>query len=186
MSLRFLAAVALLVLALSAAGAQDVDGFAARSFKGANGVTMLYRLFIPSAEPRKKALPLVVYLHGAGGRRGSDVGVCIMPRHGLSATLLCSSATSPPRGFRLQAESVRWVLPPKGGSHAAWRKPRTAVWRCRCDMPKCPPPSPEYVPFNAVEMSSPSPGVSSIAKESAATRPHSACTPDRHPPTHRS
>jgi predicted peptidase len=67
MSLRFLAAVASLLLALSAAGAQDVDGFAARSFKAANGVTMPYRLFISSAEPRKKALPLVVYLHGSGG-----------------------------------------------------------------------------------------------------------------------
>jgi poly(3-hydroxybutyrate) depolymerase len=67
MSLRFFAAVASLVLAPSAAGAQDVDGFAARSFKAANGVTMLYRLFIPSAEQRKKALPLVVYLHGSGG-----------------------------------------------------------------------------------------------------------------------
>ncbi len=67
MSLRFLAAVALLVVAPSAAGGQDVDGFAARSFKSTNGVTMLYRLFIPSAEARKKALPLVVYLHGAGG-----------------------------------------------------------------------------------------------------------------------
>ena len=67
MSLRFSAAVASLVLASCAAGAQDVDGFAARSFKGANGVPMLYRLFIPSVEPRKKALPLVVYLHGSGG-----------------------------------------------------------------------------------------------------------------------
>jgi predicted peptidase len=66
MSLRFIAAVASLGLALSATGAQDVDGFAARSFKGANGVTMLYRLFIPF-EPRKTALPLVVYLHGSGG-----------------------------------------------------------------------------------------------------------------------
>jgi len=67
MSLRFLAAVASLLLALSAAGAQGVEGFAARSFKAANGVTMPYRLFIPSAEPRTKALPLVVYLHGSGG-----------------------------------------------------------------------------------------------------------------------
>ena len=67
MSLRLIAAVASLGLAFSAAGAQDVDGFAARSFKGANGVTMLYRLFIPGAEPRKTALPLVVYLHGGGG-----------------------------------------------------------------------------------------------------------------------
>ena len=67
MSFRFLAAVASLLLPPSAAGAQDVDGFSARSFKAANGVTMPYRLFIPSAEARKKALPLVVYLHGSGG-----------------------------------------------------------------------------------------------------------------------
>lgn len=67
MSLRFLAAVALLVVAPSAAGAQNVDGFAARSFNGANGVTMLYRLFIPTAQARTKELPLVVYLHGSGG-----------------------------------------------------------------------------------------------------------------------
>ena len=67
MSLRFIAAVASLGFALSATGAQDVDGFAARSFKGANGATLRYRLFIPSAEPRKTALPLVVYLHGSGG-----------------------------------------------------------------------------------------------------------------------
>jgi predicted peptidase len=67
MSLRLCAAVASLVLAPSAAGAQDVDGFAARSFKGANGVTMIYRLFNPGAQPAKKALPLVVYLHGSGG-----------------------------------------------------------------------------------------------------------------------
>lgn len=67
MSVRFLAAVALLVVSPSAAGAQDVDGFAARSFNGANGVTMLYRVFIPSAEARKNTLPLVVYLHGSGG-----------------------------------------------------------------------------------------------------------------------
>ena len=67
MSLQFLAAVTALVLALPAAGAQDIDGFAAHSFKSSNGVTMRYRLFIPSAEVRKKALPLVVYLHGSGG-----------------------------------------------------------------------------------------------------------------------
>ena len=67
MSLRFVLAVASFVLALSAVRAQDVDGFAARSFTGENGVTMPYRLFMPGAEARKKALPLVVYLHGSGG-----------------------------------------------------------------------------------------------------------------------
>jgi hypothetical protein len=40
MFLRLLAAVALLAVAPSAAGGQDDDGFAARSFKSTNGVTM--------------------------------------------------------------------------------------------------------------------------------------------------
>ena len=48
--------------------AQDaVDGFAARSFKAANGDTMPYRLFIPDATARTKPLPLILYLHGGGG-----------------------------------------------------------------------------------------------------------------------
>ena len=48
--------------------AQDlVDGFVARSFKGANGDTMPYRLFVPDATARTKPLPLILYLHGGGG-----------------------------------------------------------------------------------------------------------------------
>lgn len=66
-ALQFLVALASLLVAPSVAGAQDVDGFAARSFTDANGVAMRYRLFVPSAEARKKPLPLVVYLHGSGG-----------------------------------------------------------------------------------------------------------------------
>src|SRR5687768_721050 len=44
-----------------------VDGFVARSFKAASGVTMPYRLFVPAEDARKQPLPLVVYLHGGGG-----------------------------------------------------------------------------------------------------------------------
>lgn len=63
---------ALLVVAPAAVQAQDVvDGFVARSFKGSDGVSMPYRVFIPDDEARKKPLPLVVYLHGGGGA-GAD------------------------------------------------------------------------------------------------------------------
>jgi predicted peptidase len=64
-----LAVVTLLILAAPVTSvAQDVvDGFVARSFKAASGVTMPYRLFIPQADVRKKPLPLIVYLHGSGG-----------------------------------------------------------------------------------------------------------------------
>ena len=68
MSIRLSTAVLSLAIVPAALSAQDVvDGFVARSFKAANGLTMPYRLFIPDAEARKKPLPLVVYLHGGGG-----------------------------------------------------------------------------------------------------------------------
>jgi predicted peptidase len=51
----------------SSAAQDAVDGFVARSFKAASGVTMPYRLFVPELAARKQPLPLVVYLHGGGG-----------------------------------------------------------------------------------------------------------------------
>ena len=59
------------VFTLAPRPAQDVvDGFAPRTFKGANGVTLPYRLFVPDARSRGP-LPAVVYLHGAAGA-GTD------------------------------------------------------------------------------------------------------------------
>ena len=60
-----------LVLTLGPPPAQDVvDGFVARSFKGANGVTLPYRLFVPERKTGG-SLPAIVYLHGAAGA-GTD------------------------------------------------------------------------------------------------------------------
>ena len=61
--------VALLV-ATPGAGQENVDGFLARTFRGADGTTMPYRLFLP-ADTATGPLPLVVYLHGGGGA-GTD------------------------------------------------------------------------------------------------------------------
>ncbi|HXD32126.1 MAG TPA: prolyl oligopeptidase family serine peptidase [Pyrinomonadaceae bacterium] len=44
---------------------------AAKTFKNAKAETLLYRLFVPKNYDRKKKYPLVVYLHGGGGR-GND------------------------------------------------------------------------------------------------------------------
>jgi len=55
-----------LVLTLAPRPAQDVDGFVARTFKGANGVTLPYRLYVPG-ERSRGPLPAIVYLHGAAG-----------------------------------------------------------------------------------------------------------------------
>lgn len=66
----FVAAFAVLPIATSAA--QDVvDGFVGRSYTGASGVAMPYRLFVPDARARAQPLPLIVYLHGGGGA-GTD------------------------------------------------------------------------------------------------------------------
>ena len=60
-----------LVLTPGSPPAQDVvDGFVARTFKGANGVTLPYRLFVPE-QKTGGSLPAVVYLHGAAGA-GTD------------------------------------------------------------------------------------------------------------------
>src|ERR1043165_7710740 len=44
---------------------------APKVFKNAHGDTLLYRLFIPLHYDQKKKYPLVLYLHGGGGR-GDD------------------------------------------------------------------------------------------------------------------
>jgi len=44
---------------------------APKVFKNSRGETLLYRLFIPAHYDQKKKYPLVLYLHGGGGR-GND------------------------------------------------------------------------------------------------------------------
>jgi len=62
----------LIALAATAANAQDaVDGFAPRTFVGAGGVKMPYRLFVPDQKARTLPLPAIVYLHGGAGN-GTD------------------------------------------------------------------------------------------------------------------
>lgn len=68
-------AVMIFVLALFApwvcAGQEREKTLAAKVFKNAKDETLLYRLFVPKNYSRTKKYPLVVYLHGGGGR-GSD------------------------------------------------------------------------------------------------------------------
>jgi len=48
-----------------------VDGFEARLYSNEAGLTMPYRLFIPEGYDKRKAYPLLLWLHGAGGH-GKD------------------------------------------------------------------------------------------------------------------
>ena len=62
----------LLLVAVAPCYAQDaVDGFQSRTFNATNGTTLRYRLFVPDAAARDRALPLIVFLHGSGGS-GTD------------------------------------------------------------------------------------------------------------------
>src|SRR5690242_10246015 len=47
---------------------EKVDGFEARIFKNAQRQTMPYRLFIPRGYDAQKKYPLMLWLHGGGGR----------------------------------------------------------------------------------------------------------------------
>jgi predicted peptidase len=65
---RTILVASVIVFSASVSQAQDVvDGFAARAFVGANGLRMAYRIFVPDPKQRVRALPIVIYLHGAGG-----------------------------------------------------------------------------------------------------------------------
>jgi predicted peptidase len=62
--------LALLALLFSLVGTSAQD-FRARVYKSERGEELLYRLFVPRNYSPKKKYPLVVWLHGSGGR-GSD------------------------------------------------------------------------------------------------------------------
>ena len=57
------------------------DHYQARSFEGANGETIPYRLFVPPDYDAKKKYPLVLFHHGGGGtgadNRGNLEGACV-------------------------------------------------------------------------------------------------------------
>ena len=65
--------VPLLVLIVSGTcfGQEREKILSAKVFKNAQAETLLYRLFVPNNYDGKKKYPLVVYLHGGGGR-GTD------------------------------------------------------------------------------------------------------------------
>jgi predicted peptidase len=58
-------------LAASCVAQNVTDVYQAKTFRGARGQTMPYRLFVPAGYDRRRKYPLVLMLHGGGGR-GSD------------------------------------------------------------------------------------------------------------------
>jgi len=77
---------------------------APKVFKNSRGETLLYRFFIPSRYDQKKKYPLVLYLHGGGGR-GNDNQKQIDGGNGYLIDLFTSEAT--------QARNPSFVVAPQ-------------------------------------------------------------------------
>lgn len=93
---------------------EPLDGFVARTYRSASGVSMPYRLFVPSAEARRGPLPLVVYLHGGGG-----AGVDNLKQISGGNTLGTHVWTSP----EMQAKHPAFVLAPQLPGLEQWSAP---------------------------------------------------------------
>jgi predicted peptidase len=53
--------------AVLAVGQEREDILVAKVYKGSQGRTMPYRLYVPQNDDKRKRYPLVLYLHGGGG-----------------------------------------------------------------------------------------------------------------------
>jgi predicted peptidase len=102
---------------LRAERAQDalLSGFEARTFHGANGVQMPYRLFVPANYEKNSKYPLVLWLHGAAGRGNDNV------QQISGGSELGSHIWTKPEN---QAKFPAFVLAPQCPNGQFWGRPR--------------------------------------------------------------
>ena len=81
-----------LFLAAGASGQKREEILVAKVFKGSHGRSMPYRLYVPENYDKQKKYPLVLYLHGGGGR-GDDNRKQIEGGNGFIVDLLVSRST---------------------------------------------------------------------------------------------
>ena len=77
---------------LERVGRRNVERFEARTYRHARGQMMPYRLFVPAGYDAHKKYPLVLYLHGGGGR-GDDNVKQVMEGNGAIINLLTKPET---------------------------------------------------------------------------------------------
>lgn len=94
---------------------ESVDGFVARTFTGKAGA-MPYRLFIPDKPARARRLPLIIYLHGAGGA-GNDNLKQISGGNAHGTRVWTTPA--------MQKRHAAYVLAPQIPSGRAWGAPNS-------------------------------------------------------------
>jgi len=93
-----------LLLATLAVGQKREDVLSGKVYRGSHGRSMPYRLFVPENYDKQKRYPLVLYLHGGGGR-GDDNRKQIEGGNGYLVDLLVSRST--------QAKNPSFVLVPQ-------------------------------------------------------------------------
>lgn len=84
--------VLVLLLAPLGLGQKREDILVAKIYKGSQGRTMPYRLYVPDNYDKQKKYPLVLYLHGGGGR-GDDNLKQIEGGNGYIVDLLIARST---------------------------------------------------------------------------------------------
>lgn len=84
--------VVVLLLGALALGQKREKVLVAKVFKGSQGRTMPYRLYVPENYDKHKHYPLVLYLHGGGGR-GDDNRKQIEGGNGYIVDLLVARST---------------------------------------------------------------------------------------------
>ncbi|HXQ38768.1 MAG TPA: prolyl oligopeptidase family serine peptidase [Anaerolineales bacterium] len=102
---------AILFLAVLAVGQKREEVLVAKVYKGSQGRTMPYRLYVPENYDRQKRYPLVLYLHGGGGR-GDDNRKQIEGGNSYIVDLLIAHSTqakNPSIVVVPQAPDVGWV-----------------------------------------------------------------------------
>jgi len=109
---------AILLFAASAGSAQTLRTveqrekiFVAKTFRNARGETLLYRLFSPPNYDPKQKYPLVLYLHGGGGR-GTDNIKQIDGGNGYLIDLFTSNET--------QSRYASFVVAPQSPMQEGW------------------------------------------------------------------
>ena len=91
LQLHLLCLMLLLFPAVLAIGQEREDLLIAKVYEGSQGRTMPYRLYVPKSDDKRKPYPLVLYLHGGGGR-GDDNRKQIEGANGYLVDLLISGS----------------------------------------------------------------------------------------------
>src|ERR1051326_7165353 len=92
-SKRYLICLLLILIPAVLVVGQEREGIlVAKVYKGSQGRTMPYRLYVPQKDDKQKPYPLVLYLHGGGGR-GDDNRKQIEGGNGYLIDLFTSNET---------------------------------------------------------------------------------------------